>query len=117
MKFIVDAQLPYHLSNLIQLKGFDSIHTDDLPDKERTSDNTIREICYNQDRIIVTKDSDFLNSYYFRGVPSRLLLITTGNIRNNELYQLVAKNFNEIIELFLEFSFVELSNDELIGHE
>lgn len=36
MKFIVDAQLPYVVAKLIKAKGFDAIHTDDLPNKERT---------------------------------------------------------------------------------
>ncbi len=44
MKFIVDAQLPFGIAQLLKSKGFDAIHTDDLPDKERTTDNQIRAI-------------------------------------------------------------------------
>jgi len=33
MKFLVDAQLPYHLKAWLLLKGFDAIHTTDLPDQ------------------------------------------------------------------------------------
>lgn len=47
MKFIVDAQLPYQLAIFLNYKGFNAIHTDDLPDKERTTDNEIREIATN----------------------------------------------------------------------
>jgi len=34
MRFIIDAQLPYGLSMFLREKGFDSLHTDDLPDME-----------------------------------------------------------------------------------
>ena len=44
MRFIIDAQLPYALSKYLAQKGFDVIHTDDLPHKEYTKDNKIREI-------------------------------------------------------------------------
>lgn len=55
MKFIVDAQLPYGIAWILNSKGFDTIHTDDLSDKERTSDNQIREISIREGRIVVTK--------------------------------------------------------------
>ena len=42
IKFIVDAQLPYSLALMLKAKGFDVIHTDDLPNKERTADSEIR---------------------------------------------------------------------------
>ena len=44
MKFLVDAQLPYGLALFIRGKGFDVLHTNDLPDGEYTSDNEIRRI-------------------------------------------------------------------------
>jgi len=77
VKFIVDAQLPVSLSKLLQNKGFDAIHTDDLPNKELTTDDEIRDISLNEGRIIITKDSDFLDSYYVKGIPEKLLLVTT----------------------------------------
>jgi predicted nuclease of predicted toxin-antitoxin system len=117
MKFIVDAQLPLALSKLIANKGFDVIHTNDLPKKEFTSDNEIRDISKIQNRIVITKDSDFLDSYYVKGIPSKLLLISTGNIRNKRLLELFETNYDKIIELFSEYSFVELNNFEIIGHE
>lgn len=35
MKFLVDAQLPYGLKQFIESEGFDAIHTNDLPSKEK----------------------------------------------------------------------------------
>ena len=98
MKFIIDAQLPYALSMHLKQKGFDIIHTDDLPNKELTTDNEIREISIKEDCIVVTKDSDFLDSYYIKGIPSKLLLVSTGNIKNKVLFNLFESNIEKIIE-------------------
>jgi len=77
MKFLIDANLPFRLAKSLKIKGFDIIHTDHLPDKERTTDKEIRRISIEQDRIVITKDSDFLDSHVIQGVPTKLLYITT----------------------------------------
>ena len=59
MRFIIDAQLPFALSKYLEQKGFDVIHADDLPNKEYTTDNEIREISVKENRIVITKDADF----------------------------------------------------------
>ena len=60
MKFLVDAQLPKEIAWIFTNRGFDAKHTDDLPDKERTTDNQIREISVSENRIVISKDSDFV---------------------------------------------------------
>jgi predicted nuclease of predicted toxin-antitoxin system len=117
MKFIVDAQLPYILAKHLTSKGFDCIHTDDLPLKERTPDKKIREISEKESRIVITKDIDFLDSYYLQGVPQKLLLITTGNIRNKDLILLMENNWDDIMNSLEEYNLVELNNNSIIGHE
>ncbi len=117
MKFIIDAQLPFQLSKLLREKGYDVIHTDDLPNKEKSTDNEIRNVAQKEDRIIFTKDIDFLNSFYLNNNPKRLLIVTTGNIKNRQLFDLVLKNMNRIEEFFDECNLVELNNKEVIGHE
>ena len=69
MKLIIDAQMPFRLSQLLKEKGHDVIHTDDLVNKERTSDSEIRNIAQQEKRIVVTKDVDFLNSFYINKSP------------------------------------------------
>ena len=82
-----------------------------LPDKE------IRKISVEQDRIVITKDSDFLDSHVIQGVPSKLLLVTTGNIVNKELIDLFDKYFETTIQLFDIYDLIELNNEQIIGHE
>lgn len=44
MKFIVDAQLPKSLSDFLNQKGFDSIHTLDLPERNKIKDGQIAKL-------------------------------------------------------------------------
>ena len=117
MKFLIDANLPFRLAKALRSKGFDILHTDDLPDKERTTDKEIRKISVNQDCIVITKDSDFLDSHVIQGVPAKLLLVTTGNITNKELLDLFDKHFETSIQLFDIYDLIELNNEQIIGHE
>ncbi|MFM9944383.1 MAG: DUF5615 family PIN-like protein [Bacteroidia bacterium] len=117
MKFLVDAQLPFVLSLFLERRNFDVIHTDNLPNKERTSDTEIREISVKENRIVITKDSDFVDSYYLKGIPQKILLISTGNISNKDLLEILARNIDLISEMFLEYSFIELDNFNIKGHE
>ncbi|MFN5416066.1 MAG: DUF5615 family PIN-like protein [Flavobacteriia bacterium] len=117
MKYIVDAQLSFRVSKFLSLKGFDVIHTLDLKDKDLTSDDEIRRIARIENRIIISKDSDFLDSYFIKKNPKKLLLITTGNINNRDLLTIFENNFDLINELFVEHSLIELGNDDLIIHE
>ena len=116
MKFIVDAQLPYQMALFIRHKGFDVLHTNDLPDKERTSDDYIRKIAQQEDRIVITKDSDFVDSFMLKSVPEKLFLITTGNIKNWQLFLLLEQNWNKIIEMFEACHLIEMNNESIIGY-
>ena len=115
MKFLVDAQLPYGIALFLRDKGFDVLHTNDLPDKERTSDSQIRNIAVSENRIVITKDYDFVDSHILVKIPEKLLIVTTGNIRNKQLFDLWQKNWELIIHLFETWNFVELSRDDVIA--
>jgi len=117
MKFFVDANLPFKLAIRLRELGFDAIHTDNLPNKERTSDKEIRQVSTDQDRVVVTKDSDFLDSHLVQGIPNKLIYITTGNIVNKDLLKLIEKYFETMTKLLDTYDLIEINNDEIIGHE
>ena len=117
MNFLVDANLPYKLVEYLRIKGFDVIHTDDLPSKERTTDKEIRRISVEQQRIIITKDADFLDSHLIQGVPDKLFLVTTGNITDRELISLFEKDFEMVIDLLEIYDLIEMDNDRITVHE
>jgi len=115
MKFLVDAQLPYGIALFLRDKGFDALHTNDLPDKEYTTDSQIRTISVSENRIVITKDYDFVDSFILRKIPEKLLIITTGNIKNKQLFSLWKKNLDLIVFLFETHNLVELSSDDVIA--
>lgn len=117
MKFLIDANLSFKLARVLKTKGFEILHTDDLPNKERTTDNELRKLSVTEDYVIITKDSDFLDSHLIQGIPSKLLIVTTGNIPNKDLLSLFHKYFDIIVQLFSNYDLIELNNDQIVAHE
>ncbi|HAK80513.1 MAG TPA: hypothetical protein DCM71_27340 [Runella sp.] len=117
MRFLVDAQLPTLLATWIREKGYEVVHTDDLPNKDETEDQEIRVYADINNCIVISKDADFYNSYILRNSPKKLLLISTGNIKNRQLLDLFRKNFSELVKLFSFYSLIEMNNTEIIAHE
>jgi predicted nuclease of predicted toxin-antitoxin system len=117
MKFLIDAQLPVRLSRFLQTAGYDTIHTRDLPQENATPDTEVNTISIQESRIVITKDSDFLDSFLIRQEPYKLLLVTTGNITNAELETLFESNLPLLVELFSQHSLIEMSRDAIIVHQ
>ena len=95
MKFIVDAQLPYRLKIWLAKNGFDSVHTRDLPQANETEDFDIASFAGKENRVVITKDGDFLKLHILSGKPEKLLLITTGNIVNKDLLALFERTLRQ----------------------
>lgn len=117
MKFLIDAQLPRQLAFELNLAGHDAQHTFTLPNANASLDEELLGIASIEKRIVITKDSDFRDSYLLRKQPRRLLLITTGNISNAALLALVFKHLEQIIKAFETYSFLELNRNNLIIHD
>ncbi|EAW39008.1 hypothetical protein L8106_01797 [Lyngbya sp. PCC 8106] len=58
-----------------------------------------------------------MDSFLIRQQPYKLLLITTGNISNNELMNLFTNHLSEIVELFEQNSLIEMSRNAIIIHQ
>jgi predicted nuclease of predicted toxin-antitoxin system len=111
MKFIVDAQLPKSLARFLAARGFDAIHTLDLPNRNVTDDLEINRISLAEDRVVISKDSDFYDRYTSHKEPYKLLYLTTGNISNPELLSLFDKNLLLIIHCLQNGAVVELNRN------
>ena len=116
MKFLVDAQLPRRLVRRLREAGHEALHTLDLPPGNRTTDADVNELSEREGYAVVTKDSDFVNSFLLNRRPHKLLLISTGNINNAELETLFAANLERIAEGFDSLDFIELDRTALIFH-
>lgn len=104
------------MAALFRASGHTAIHTLDLPKQNRTSDSDIIDYAMTDDYIGVTKDADFVDAFYVRGKPQKLLLISTGNIGNRDLEALLVNHVATITVLFEEHSFIELSRTEIVIH-
>lgn len=114
MKFIVDAQLPKKLSLLITDKGFESVHTLDLPNANSTTDNEINLLSVQENRVVITKDIDFYNSFVLSNIPYKLILVTTGNISNKVLLELFSNKIDKIAEYLSDNSVIEVNTNQII---
>lgn len=117
MRFLVDAQLPRTLADLLLDLGFDAIHTCDLPKGNSSTDKEVIVFADTHDRIVITKDNDFLDSYLFFGKPKKLIIVSTGNISNKSLLELFTKNIDTIKVLMLKHVVIEIGHLEMIVHQ
>jgi predicted nuclease of predicted toxin-antitoxin system len=117
MIFLVDAQLPKSLSDFLKTEGHDSLHTLELPKANDTQDGEILKICFEQKRIVISKDSDFLESFLVNNSPEKLILIKTGNIKNEELLKLFKLNIEYICQSIKENNLIEINKTDIIIHQ
>lgn len=117
MKFVVDAQLPRRFCEWLVAAGHDAVHTLDLPHRNQTTDAEILYLAEQQDRVVITKDDDFVQSYLLSGRPPQLLLVSTGNISNAALEKIIRTNLTMITEAFRTHRFLEIGDESLVIHE
>ena len=117
MRFLVDAQLPRRFCGWLNEAGHDAVHTLELPHGNRTTDNEILDVAEREQRIVVTKDDDFVQSFLITGRPAKLLLVSAGNIANSELEKIIRAHVLEVVEAFEAAAFVELGRESLTVRE
>jgi predicted nuclease of predicted toxin-antitoxin system len=116
MKFIVDAQLPRRLARQLVASRHDAVHTLNLAKGNRTPDKDITSLAAAEERVVVTKDEDFVTAFLLHGAPPKLLLISTGNISNDALSHLFAVNLPALVAALARYDFVELSASAITIH-
>ena len=114
MKFILDAQLPRKLSDFLVWKGYNSIHTLDLPHKNRTKDSEINQLSVDEKRVLISKDLDFIESLLISDKPYKLIYLTTGNITNKALLELFSHNIDKIVEMIAENRLIEITEESIV---
>lgn len=118
LRVLVDAQLPKRLARwLAQEAGLDGLHTLDLPAANHTPDGYISELSVRENRVVITKDADFVNTFLLHGRPYKLLLVSTGNISTNELLELFRQHLPLLIQTLQHSRYVELSREQLVIHQ
>lgn len=93
------------------------MHTRDLLRQNRTTDEEINFISVQDERIVITKDSDFWDLFSLKRKPYKLLQVATGNIANSELKALFAQHISQIVSLFEQYDVIKLSRDDITVHQ
>jgi len=124
MKFLCDVHISLKLVNHLKSLGLEAVHVNEILEKWNTTDNKICEFADKNDFIVITKDSDFRNTFYIKKSPKKLIKINLGNISNIELIQIISENLNHIETLnnqpifiieveksFIQYNVIKNEND------
>jgi predicted nuclease of predicted toxin-antitoxin system len=84
-----------HLRSL----GFTAIHVNEILNNWFSSDSMISKFADENDLIVISKDSDFRNSFYIKKSPKKLIKINLGNISNESLIQIITDNLEHFNKL------------------
>lgn len=118
LKFIIDTQLPYTLVRKLKTLGADAIHTTYFSDGHLLDDIRIIEIAIEQERIVITKDSDFQDNFLLKGTPPKILLLKLGNISNKDLFKVIESVYTMVEQLFKDGNgMIVLSKNNITGYE
>jgi predicted nuclease of predicted toxin-antitoxin system len=113
VKFLLDAHLPRRLCTVLAIHGHDVTHTLDLSAGNRTKDSAISHISVTEQRVVVSKDSDFVYSHVLHGRPWKLLLIKTGNISAQDLSALIGRHLPSIERALQTHTLVEIDRSSV----
>jgi predicted nuclease of predicted toxin-antitoxin system len=113
MKFVVDAHLPPSLCAVLARHGHDANHTLDLPAKNATKDTILNQISVEEQRVVISKDSDFFYSHLVLGRPWKLVLVKTGNMSTEDICSLFERHLSEIEAALERYSMVEIDRAEV----
>lgn len=108
MKFLVDAHLPRGLCAVLTRNGREAMHTLELPTGNATTDRVINQVSIDEERVVISKDTDFFYSHLLHGRPWKLLLVKTGNSCTRDLRALFERNLSAIEASFQTHTLVEV---------
>ena len=108
MTFLVDAHLPPRLCPFLTQRGHDTRHTIGLPAGNRTRDGVINQLSFDEQRVVISKDTDFYHFHLLHGRPWKLLLVKTGNISLADFCSLFDRNLTAIESALLTHMLVEI---------
>ena len=99
MRFLCDVHISYKVVKHLVLLGYETIHVNEILDKWNTMDREICNFADANDLIVITKDSDFRDSFFVKKTPKKLIKINLGNISNQELIRIISENIDSILKL------------------
>ncbi len=105
------------LVTYLRWKGVDAIHTTHFPDGHLLQDAEIARIAVAEERIVITKDSDFPDVFFLKGPPPRVVYLRLGNMRNRDLTAFLETRWSLLNDLLEhEAGMVILDRDQLVSY-
>lgn len=101
MNFVLDNQLPVHLAASLRKWGHDCIHVIDVK-LDDAEDDVVWAWSIANERIVVSKDEDFVYLALRPGDTGRLVWVRLGNCRNASLVA-AFEQFEADLVLYLAF--------------
>ncbi len=99
MQFLCDVHISLKLVSRLNSLGYSSMHVNQMPDKWHTTDKNICDFADTNNLVVITKDSDFKDSFFIRHSPRKLIKISLGNISNTRLISIFEENHHKISKL------------------
>ncbi|WP_281633597.1 DUF5615 family PIN-like protein [Flavobacterium luteolum] len=106
MKLLLDANISWRITKLIESSFRTCLHSKDIPVNQPAKDLEIWEYAKKNSFTILTHDDDFEKLLLLKGVPPKVIILKTFNKNTKELSELLISK-KEIIESFIQ-------NDELM---
>ena len=94
--------------------GHDAIHTSDLPDQNASKDGVLNRTSLAEQRVVISKDTDFFYSHLLQQRPWKLLLVRTGNIGTRDLRAIIERNLPAIVTALESHSLVEIDRQTVL---
>lgn len=118
VRVLCDVHIALKVVRFFQKKNIEAIHVNELPDSFYTSDKDICKFSDQNDYVVVTKDSDFLDSYLVRQTPMKLIKVNLGNISTPELIAIFEQHCDFFTTYFEKGSgCIEVSKNSIFVHE
>jgi len=115
-KYLVDANFSRKIADFLHSHDLDVIHVSELPLGNKTKDRDINLVSIRESRILITRDHDFVDSYFSSPRPYKLLFISAFTQKESLILDTLEKHITEINRLFDEYGLLELKNGDLIKH-
>jgi predicted nuclease of predicted toxin-antitoxin system len=96
MRFVVDNQLPPHLSKFLQDAGHDSVHVA-MVGMDTADDRALWAWALREKRIVVSKDEDLLFLANRPGDAGRLVWVRLGNCRRGALVEAFSRSLGAVL--------------------
>lgn len=112
MRFLCDVHISYKVQKFLSAQGHIAFHVNEMQNKWLTKDRDVCRFADEEDCIVITKDADFVDFYFIKQSPKKLIKINLGNIATSELLLLLAELLPQLQKILHRERFlVEVDKD------